>query len=402
MRRQRGRNADRRGPCAGVRRAGRPPPGPHACEPVAGAAARTATSGEPARTSSISAVLPMPAGPATSTRQPRPSAARAAASASTARIASRPMSPAAAIALDYAAPTVREGSAMATIVFFPEGAYGPTNNCVGIGDVLRERGHRVVFIVEESFAGTLEAKGFEERLMRLGPPPEETGGAGPVLEGLHPRDGARLPQDHPGADRGVHRAHLAGAHRRRPLRRRAADGDPRRAPARRDRRRQRRRLSRPSRRAAAPGYGSSRATRSSSGTRLPPAFSGYPVGDPATGTRSGTSTARVHGDMPADFDAFSIERGAPPLPASEFIHDSPWLNLYVYPAEADYGRARPLARPGTAWSPACARPTRPGSRPTTLRDRRGKLVYLSASAHSAPPTSRSCSAWSTARRAPTA
>ena len=59
-----------------------------------------------------------------------------------------------------------------TIVFFPEGAFGPTNNCVGIGNVLRERGHRVVFIVEESFAGTLEAKGFEERLMRLGPPPQ--------------------------------------------------------------------------------------------------------------------------------------------------------------------------------------------------------------------------------------
>src|ERR671922_325293 len=61
----------------------------------------------------------------------------------------------------------------ATIVFFPEGAYGPTNNCVGIGEVLRERGHRVVFVVEESFAGSLEAQGFEERLMRLGPPPEQ-------------------------------------------------------------------------------------------------------------------------------------------------------------------------------------------------------------------------------------
>ena len=61
---------------------------------------------------------------------------------------------------------------MATVVFFPEGAFGPTNNCVGIGDVLRSRGHRVVFIVEESFAGTLEARGFEERLMRLGPAPE--------------------------------------------------------------------------------------------------------------------------------------------------------------------------------------------------------------------------------------
>ena len=59
-----------------------------------------------------------------------------------------------------------------TVVFFPEGAYGPTNNCVGIGQVLQARGVRVVFIVEESFAGTLEARGFEERLMRLGPPPE--------------------------------------------------------------------------------------------------------------------------------------------------------------------------------------------------------------------------------------
>jgi UDP:flavonoid glycosyltransferase YjiC (YdhE family) len=64
------------------------------------------------------------------------------------------------------------GEGARTVVFFPEGAFGPTNNCVGIGDVLRRRGHRVVFIVEESFAGTLEAQGFEERTMRLNPPPE--------------------------------------------------------------------------------------------------------------------------------------------------------------------------------------------------------------------------------------
>src|SRR5947208_8705514 len=59
-----------------------------------------------------------------------------------------------------------------TVAFFPEGAFGPTNNCVGIASVLRRRGFRVVFVVEESFAGTLEAKGFEEALMRLGPKPE--------------------------------------------------------------------------------------------------------------------------------------------------------------------------------------------------------------------------------------
>ena len=33
-----------------------------------------------------------------------------------------------------------------TVVFFPEGAYGPTNNCVAIADVLAERGTRVVFV----------------------------------------------------------------------------------------------------------------------------------------------------------------------------------------------------------------------------------------------------------------
>ena len=32
-----------------------------------------------------------------------------------------------------------------TVLFMPESAYGPTNQCVGIGDVLRKRGHRVVF-----------------------------------------------------------------------------------------------------------------------------------------------------------------------------------------------------------------------------------------------------------------
>ena len=27
-----------------------------------------------------------------------------------------------------------------------------------------------------------------------------------------------------------------------------------------------------------------------------------------------------------------MERGAPPLPALEMIHESPWLNLMLYPA----------------------------------------------------------------------
>ena len=44
-----------------------------------------------------------------------------------------------------------------TVLFMPESAYGPTNNCIGIGDVLRRRGHRVVFAAEASWKGKLGA-----------------------------------------------------------------------------------------------------------------------------------------------------------------------------------------------------------------------------------------------------
>src|SRR5947209_5104892 len=62
-----------------------------------------------------------------------------------------------------------------TIVFFPEpGAWGPTNNCVAIGEVLRGRGHRIVFVVDESFRGELERRGVQEQGMSMAPPEENT------------------------------------------------------------------------------------------------------------------------------------------------------------------------------------------------------------------------------------
>ncbi len=61
---------------------------------------------------------------------------------------------------------------MATFLFMPESAYGPTNNCIGIGDILRRNGHRVVFAAEASWAGRLEPLGFVEDLVDLAPPPQ--------------------------------------------------------------------------------------------------------------------------------------------------------------------------------------------------------------------------------------
>ena len=268
---------------------------------------------------------------------------------------------------------------MATIAFFPEGAYGPTNNCVGIAAVLQERGHRVVFIVEESFAGTLEARGFEERLMRLGPPPEHEEVPGqfwkdyirdtapvfrrPTIEQLEAFiaptfqaliDGARYVDERLreiieeiGADVVVEDNVVAfpALARLRP----AVGAD----------------------RVLQPGGAQGRAR--------PAHLLG--LSDRRLGWM-GQELARVLGRVPPRpralhdaHSAFCAERGAPPLPDLELMDSSPWLNLYLYPRELDYPRS--VAAPGR-WLAleSCVRGSEePWERPNPA-DRR-PLVYLS-------------------------
>ena len=265
---------------------------------------------------------------------------------------------------------------MATIAFFPEGAYGPTNNCVGIGDVLRRRGHRVAFIVEESFAGTLEAQGFEERLMRLTPPPlvEEVPGqfwkdfirdtapvfrrptieqlAGfiaPTFQALV--DGAKYVDDRlldiigelePAV---IVEDNVVGF-------------------------------------AALPVCGRPWARIVSCNPTevrdpdVPPPFSGYSTTDRSQWSAYWDAYRDAHAELHADFAEFCRERGAPPLPELEFMFESPWLNMTLYPDEVDYARARPL--PGT-WHnlQASVRATdAPYELPDALRGD-GPLLYLS-------------------------
>lgn len=268
-----------------------------------------------------------------------------------------------------------------TIVFFPEGAHGPTNNCVGIGDVLRRRGHRVVFIVEESFAGTLEAKGFEERLMRLGPKPEVEGAPGqfwidfirdtapvfrkstleqlgqfiaPTWQALI--DGSRyvdarlteiideLAPDAIVEDNVVAFPALPAS--RRPWVRIASCN-----PA------------------------------ELKDAAIPPFSSGYPVGDRSRWPEFLEEVDRTHRDMWSDFDAFVRDRRAPGLTWSEqgpdFIHESPWLNLYLYPADVDYERTRPLAPTWHRLDSSVRATDAPWELPEHLRGGPGALVYLS-------------------------
>jgi UDP:flavonoid glycosyltransferase YjiC (YdhE family) len=114
---------------------------------------------------------------------------------------------------------------------------------------------------------------------------------------------------------------------------------------------------------------------------VPPFSSGYPVADRSAWPAFLDEVDRTHRDMWSDFDSFVREKGAPGLAwgdfGPEFIHESPWLNLYLYPAEADYARSRPL---GPTWHrlDSSVRGTDASwELPSHLRDGDGALIYLS-------------------------
>jgi MGT family glycosyltransferase len=262
---------------------------------------------------------------------------------------------------------------VATIAFFPEGAFGPTNNCVGIGAVLQQRGHRVVFIVEESFAGTLEARGFEERLVRLGPPPAQEEAPGqfwkdfvrdtapvfrrPTIEQLEGfiaptfqalADGARYVDER--------LAEIIAELRPDVVVEDNVVGFP------------------------ALGASGTPWVRIVScnpaelkDELVPPAFSGYPSEDRSGWAEYWEQYARAIGPLSAEHDEFCRARGAPPLPELELIGVSPWLNVYIYPRELDYPRAASL--PGR-WLglESCVRAEQATFSPPVGE---GPLVYLS-------------------------
>lgn len=264
-----------------------------------------------------------------------------------------------------------------TIVFWPESAAGPTNNCIGIGHVLAQRGHRVVFAVESSWQGRLTALGFEEFLVDLAEPPEGPVDAGqfwkdfitetapefrkPTIEQLETVtapiwqeliDGARYSQerlaailDEVGPDVIVEDnvvAFPALLTTDAPFVRLVSCNpleihDP----------------------------------------LLPPVFSGLPTTDDRDWPEFRAEYERTHRKMWEDFNEWVIEQGAPPLPDLQFIHTSEHLNLYLYPQVADYQRSVPLA-PTWQRLPSSVRATdEPFEVPAELAEGDGALVYLS-------------------------
>jgi MGT family glycosyltransferase len=56
------------------------------------------------------------------------------------------------------------------IAFFPEAAYGPALNSVGIAQACEHKGHKAVFLTAADMAGVYSGYGFEEFLVKMAPP----------------------------------------------------------------------------------------------------------------------------------------------------------------------------------------------------------------------------------------
>jgi UDP:flavonoid glycosyltransferase YjiC (YdhE family) len=264
-----------------------------------------------------------------------------------------------------------------TVAVFPEpGAWGPTNNLAAIADHLRERGIRVVFVVEESFRGVLEKRGFDEALMRMAPPPEhdEEVGEGwaefiretapefrkPTIEQLETVTRPIWVELVQGA-KYAHERLMEIWREARPdvIVSDNVTGFP-----------------------AVPIAGVPWVRMVSANPlemddpAIPPAFSGYPSTDPAGWEEFRAAYLRLHEPLMQELSAFNVSVGADPLPEGEFQYDSPWLNLYLYPAEADYQRSEPL---GPTWHRLDST-VRTGVEPFDVDERvpgEGKVIYLS-------------------------
>jgi MGT family glycosyltransferase len=268
-----------------------------------------------------------------------------------------------------------------TVLFMPESAYGPTNQCVGIGQVLKDRGHRVVFAAEASWAGRLSAQGFEEDLVDLAPPAEGDGEADAgqfwkdFIRDTAPEFRKPTIEQLSTFIRPTWQALIDGAVYCEPQLRAIIE------------------RTRPDvivednvvcfPALMTAGVPFVRIVSCNplevKGDGIPPAFSGLPADDDAEWSSFRAEYDRSHREMWSAFNAWVVEQGAPPLPDLEFIHESDVANLYVFPAEADYVDRRPLGPTWHRMDSSVRQPEEEYALPPHIADRPdgSALIYFS-------------------------
>ena len=266
-------------------------------------------------------------------------------------------------------------------MFWPESAYGPTNQCIGLADILRGRGHTIVFAAESSWAGKLAPLGFIEELVDLAEPAdgaaEEDAGKfwTDYITETAPEFRKPTIQQLDTFIKPTYQALIDGAKYCEP---RLRDIIARHRP---DVIVEDNVVLFPA--LVTAGVPFVRIVSCSplevSGAGVPPPFSGLPSADDAGWADYRAEYDRTHRATWADFDAWVRQQGADPLPDLEFMPRTNAANLYVYPAEADYRDARPLDPSWTRMDSSVRETDEEYVLPAEVADRPddSALIYLS-------------------------
>jgi MGT family glycosyltransferase len=268
-----------------------------------------------------------------------------------------------------------------TVLFLPESAYGPTNQCIGLGNLLIQRGHRVVFASESSWSGRLEPLGFEERLVDLAEPDpdatQEDAGqfwtnfiAETATEFRKPTIKQLETFVQP-----TYQALIDGAMYSEPALK-AIIGEVRPDVLVEDNV------------VLFPALTTSGAPfvrivscnpLEMPGDNIAPRLSGLPQDDPGSWKPFREEFERTHREMWESFNAWVVEQGAAPLPDLEFMPSTNAANIYVYPEEADYLAVRPLDHSWHRIDSSVRLTDEDYELPATVADRPedSALVYLS-------------------------
>ncbi len=233
-----------------------------------------------------------------------------------------------------------------TVLFMPESAYGPTNQCIGLGNELLKRGHRVVFAAEASWKGKLIGFGFEEDLVNLAPPSDasdnEDQDAGQFwkdfIRDTSPEFRKPTIDQLESFIKPTWQALIDGAMYCEPqLREIIARVKP-------DVIVEDNVLTFPALLTSGAPFVRivSCNPLEMKGPGVAPTFSGLPCDDQSQWQEFNNRYESTHREMWERFNAWVVAQGAPALPDLEFIHTSEHANMYVYPQEIDYTDQRAL------------------------------------------------------------
>lgn len=264
-----------------------------------------------------------------------------------------------------------------TIAFFPEAAYGPAMNSVGIAQTMKQRGHRVVFLSDPGFVDVYRERGFEAHPVNLSAPmpPEQMARFWADFVNTNLVNFNKSPYEQ--IDNYVKdcwsaivdSARYAQADLPGVLARLAPDiicvDNVILFPA-----------------IKQHGVPWVRIVSCSENEiedpALPPHLSGCTVADRAGHERYRRRFEEVIGPVHARFNAFLQECGEAPYPIGQFFETSPFLNLLLYPEAVRFKRQNPLPADRFHFLEGCVRQERPYEMPAfDAADARNPLIYLS-------------------------